>query len=197
MVERGARARLLLGLALATLAACAHQAQRQQEELGDILAWFPGRYDNLAQVQRDENSAVHPVHDRVALLVVPVQAPRLGHHIFYVQEMAPDNAERIMSQRMFSFDVDEDRGVIGLMYTFVEPVRWRQVARDPHMLEGLMTEDVAPSGCELVFKRAGEDAFTAAGDPKHCRRTGGKAAADVRLSADSLTLGGFEFRKGG
>jgi hypothetical protein len=196
MAERRG-ARLLPGLLLAGLGACAHQAQRQQEELADILAWFPGHYDDLAQVQHDEKSAVHPAHDRVALLVVPVQAPRLGHHIFYVQEMDPDNAERIMSQRMFSFDVDEDRGVIGLVYTFVEPVRWRQVARDPHMLQGLMTEDVAPSGCELIWKRAGEDAFTAGVDPKHCHHAGGAAKVpDVRLTEDSLTLGGFEFHKG-
>jgi hypothetical protein len=197
MAERR-RPQLLATLLLVALGGCASQAHRQQEELADILAWLPGRYDNLAQVQRDEKAGVHPVHDRVALIVMPVQASRLGHHIFYVQEMAPDNAERIMSQRMFSFDVDEERGVVGLVYTFMEPVRWRQVARYPSMLEALMTEDVAPTGCELIWKRAGVDAFTAGVDPTHCRRAGGAAGGpDVRLSEDSLTLGGFEFHKGG
>jgi hypothetical protein len=191
---RGA-ASALLWLVLLGLGGCADQARKQQEDLADVLSWLPGHYDNLAQVQHDAQFNVHPPHDHVALLIMPTLTPRLGHHVLYVQEMAPDNAERIMTQRMFSFDVDEDRGVVGLAYTFVEPARWREAAHDPQMLTAVMTTDVVPGGCELIWKRAGEDVFTASTDPKRCHAAGGAKAAQGRLTADSLTLGGFEFRK--
>jgi CpeT/CpcT family (DUF1001) len=175
---------------------CADQEKVKEDDLAELIAWFPGHYDNLAQVQHDEKTGVHPVHEAVALLVRPAQTPRLGHHVFYVQEMAPDNAERIMSQRMFSFDIDEKRGVIGLMYTFTEPVRWREAAHNPQMLTGVMTEDVAPVGCELIWKKSGES-FTADHDPKHCHRAGGPDVSghEATLTPDTLTLGGYEFRK--
>ncbi len=199
MVSRAGRSAALVLAAAALLGACAaeREAKQRDEDLADVITWFPGHYDNIAQVQREQKSGVQPAHDRVALLVMPTQTPRLGHHVFYVQEMDPDNPERIMSQRMFSFDTDEKKGVVGLMYSFVEPVRWREAARNPPMLTGVMTDDVAPVGCELLWKRSG-DGFTAGHDPKHCHRAGGGAdKPDAVLTADTLTLGGYEFRKAG
>ena len=101
-----------------------------------------------------------------------------------------------MSERMFSFDIDENRGIVGLMYTFVEPVRWRGGVRNPQLFTSVMTDDVSPIGCELIWKRSGET-FTANHDPKHCHRAGGDAASgpEATLSADTLTLAGFEFKK--
>jgi len=197
MAERAPLRRAALALlALALAAGCANQEKVREDDLADLIAWFPGHYDDLAQVQKDEKNGTRPVHEQIALLVRPVQVPRLGHHVFYVQEMAPDNAERIMSQRMFSFDIDEDRGVIGLMYTFAEPVRWREAARNPQILTSVMVEDVAPVGCELVWKRSGES-FTANHDPKHCHRSGaaGPSGPEATLTPDSLTLAGYEFKK--
>jgi hypothetical protein len=198
MVSRTGRTALLVLAAATLLAACAaeREAKQHDEDLADLISWLPGRYDNLAQVQKDEKNGVRPPHEAIALLVRPAQTPRLGHHVFYVQEMAPDNAERIMSQRMFSFDIDEKRGVIGLMYTFVEPVRWREAVHNPQMLTGVMTEDVSPVGCELMWKRSG-DTFTASHDPKHCHRAGGPESSgpDATLTPETLTLAGYEFRR--
>ena len=198
MVKRAGRTAVLVLAAATLLAACAAQRESKQrdEDLSDLISWLPGRYDNLAQVQHDDKTGVRPPHEAIALLVRPAQTPRLGHHVFYVQEMAPDNAERIMSQRMFSFDIDEKRGVVGLMYTFVEPVRWREAVHNPQMLTSVMTEDVSPVGCELIWKRSG-DSFTASHDPKHCHRAGGPASAgpDATLTPETLTLAGYEFRR--
>ncbi len=190
------RAGVVLLSALALLAACATSKEKaHDEDLSDLIAWFPGHYDNLAQVQKDEKNGVLPPHEQIALLVRPAQTPRLGHHVFFVQEMAPDNPERIMSQRMFSFDVDEERGVVGLVYSFVEPVRWREAARNPQLLTSVMTEDVAPIGCELVWKRSG-DKLIAGHDPKRCRAGGAQPAGpESSLGPDSLSLAGYEFRK--
>jgi hypothetical protein len=175
---------------------CADQQKLREEELADLLAWLPGRYDNVAQAERDAKNAVHPAHEKIVIVIIPVQTPRLGHHVFYAQEMAADNAQRVMSERMFSFDIDEDRGIIGLMYNFAEPRRWRDGEQNPQIFTGVMSEDVAPVGCELIWKRTGER-FSANHDPKHCHRAGAADAGgpEATLTAEALTLSGFEFRK--
>src|SRR5262249_49752646 len=105
MADRSTGTLALLAALVLALArgACADQQQKHGADLADLRAMFPGRYDNAPQAEHDEKTGVKPAHDRVQLLVIPVNTPRLGHHVFYVQENAPDNAERIMSQRMFSF----------------------------------------------------------------------------------------------
>ncbi|MBS0379561.1 MAG: hypothetical protein JSS29_13810 [Proteobacteria bacterium] len=190
------RAGLALLTVLALVAGCASKKEKaHDEDLSDLIAWFPGHYDDLAQVQKDEKTGVMPPHEQIALLVRQAQTPRLGHHVFFVQEMAPDNPERIMSQRMFSFDIDEDRGVVGLVYSFVEPVRWREAAKNPQLLASVMTEDVSPIGCELIWKRSG-DKLVAGHDPRHCRAGGAQPSGpEASLSPDSLMLAGYEFRK--
>jgi hypothetical protein len=175
---------------------CADQQRQREGDLAELLAWLPGRYDNVAQAERDAKNGVHPAHEKIVIIIIPVQTPRLGHHVFYAQEMAADNAQRVMSERMFSFDIDEDRGIIGLMYNFVEPRRWRDGEQNPQIFTGVMAEDVVPVGCELIWKRSGEH-FTANHDPKHCHRAGGAdtGGPEATLTAEALTLSGFEFRK--
>jgi hypothetical protein len=193
---RAAAVLALVVLGVAGLGGCADKGPTKDDDLAELISWFPGHYDTLAQAQSDEKAGVKPPHDRIALLVMPAYVPRLGHHVFYVQETAPDNTERVMSERLFSFDVDEKRGVVGLMYNFVEPLRWRAAPRNPQLLTSIMTEDVTPVGCELIWKRSGES-FVANHDPKHCHRAaaGGASGPEATLTPDTLTLAGFEFRR--
>ena len=96
-----------MAAALALLGACADQTKLRESELTQLLAWLPGNYDNTAQADSDPLRRVQPPHNRIALIIVKVYTPRLGHHVFYVQEMAADDPRRVMSERMFSFKVDD------------------------------------------------------------------------------------------
>ena len=200
MAEHPWRRRGLLALiaALVLLAGCAAQKRerQRQDDLADLLAWFPGHYDNLAQVEHDEKTGAHPVHDKVAILIIPTDTPRLGHHVFFAQEMVADDPRRVLSERMFSFDLDDERGIVGLMYNFAEPARWRDGQNNPSIFTVVMSDDVAPVGCELIWKKSGEQ-FNANHDAKHCHRAGGPANSgpDAALSAETLTLSGYEFRR--
>jgi len=67
--------------------------------------------------------------------------------------------------------------------------------KHPQLLTSVMTEDVAPIGCELVWKRSG-DKLIAGHDPKRCRAGGAQPAGpEASLGPDSLSLAGYEFRK--
>lgn len=188
MAER-ARCAPWLALAAVMLAGCADEAKKREGELAQLLGWLPGRYDNTAQA----NSA-NPPQARVALLLAKVYTPRLGKHVLYAQETAADDPRRVMSGHMFSFQVDEKRGILESVYTFAEPLRWREGPEHLDLFTGVVAEDVlGVPGCELIWKKDGER-FTAATDPKLCHDPGA-AALTAELRSDSLDLAGYQFKK--
>ncbi len=197
MVEKSWRRRsaAVLLVALGLAGGCADQQKVREENLDELLAWLPGRYDNTAQVAQEAQKSGTPAHEGIALLIMPAHATRLGHHVFYVQESAANDPRRIMSRQMFSFDTDEKYGIVGLVYEFNEPDRWRDVQEHPELFSGLMMEDVSSAGCEFVWKKSGGE-FIASHDPKRCHTT--MAAPGVNaaeLTPDTLSIGAYHFRR--
>ncbi|HEY0767612.1 MAG TPA: CpcT/CpeT family chromophore lyase [Steroidobacteraceae bacterium] len=182
--------------ALGLLGACADQSKLRESELTQLLGWLPGNYDNTAQADSDAQRRVQPPRDRIALIILKVHTPRLGHHVFYVQEMAAEDPRRVMSEKMFSFRVDEKRGIVETVYTFAEPLRWRDGQEHPELFTGVVADDVrSVPGCELSWKKVGEQ-FTATQDPKLCRDVrAASAESAAELTDDSLVLAGYRFRK--
>jgi hypothetical protein len=177
------------------LCACTDQTKLREAELTELLSALPGRYDNSAQVQRDAQQGARPAHEPVALIVVRVYTPRLGHHVLYAQEMAADDPRRVMSEKMFSFQVDEKRGIVETVYTFVEPLRWRDGQRNTELFTSVVTEDVQPE-CELMWKKD-VTRFTASADPVLCPDAPPPAPGEslAELTPGALTLAGYRFRK--
>jgi len=196
MVERGWRALALGGLAalLALGGGCASEQREREDDLGEMLSWFPGHYDNKEQVAQDEKNGVHPAHVPIALIIIPVQTPRLGHHVFFAEETAADDPKRVMSERMFSFDIDEKRGIVGIMYDFVDSRRWRDGQLNPDIFTVVMAEDVVPAGCEFIWKKSGES-YVAGYDAKHCHTRVKPGENPAELTIDTLSLVGFHFKK--
>ncbi|MBV8783113.1 MAG: hypothetical protein JOZ67_02890 [Gammaproteobacteria bacterium] len=189
------RAHLLPALMLLALGGCADQGKQREAELTDLLSWLQGSYDNRAQADADAQKAGHAPRERIALLVMPVYVPRVGKHVLYAQESAADDPRRVMSERLFSFDIDEKRGIVGLVFDFVEPRRWRDGQNNPEIFTSVVTQDVSPSGCELLWHRAGQQ-FIANVDPKRCRvPPGGPGGNAAELGPDYLNVAGFQFRR--
>jgi CpeT/CpcT family (DUF1001) len=198
MAERNALAALALIAATAPafglLGGCASQEKLRQRELTQLLAWLPGQYESGLQVDSTRRS-LEPPHERIALVIVSVYTPRLGHHVLFAQETAADDPRRVMSQRMWSFTVDDKRGIVETVYTFRDPLRWREGLQNPELFTGVVADDVHSSpGCELAWKTTGEE-FTATQDRKLCHAAGGDAPRSVELIGDTLVLGEYRFRK--
>jgi hypothetical protein len=179
--------------ALGLLGACADQTKLRESELTQLLALLPGRYDNTPQAELDARSGVHPAHESIALIIAHVYTPRLGHHLFYAQEMAADDPRRVMSQKMYSFEVDEKRGIVETVYRFVEPLRWRNGQQNAELFTSVVAEDVQAEGCQLLWKKSGER-FIAMHDPGVCPDPVG-AAPQAELGAGVLSIGDYKFRK--
>ena len=191
------RAALIPSLALAALTlcgGCAGEARKRDAELTQLLSWLPGNYDNRAEARGDARGAPPP-QQGIALTIVSVYAPRLGHHVLYAQESAADDPRRVMSERMLSFTIDEKRGILETVYTFVEPRRWRDGQEHPELFTGVVPDDVrSVPGCELSWKQAGER-LVATQDGKLCREAAAAGAPAAALTADSLELAGYRFHK--
>ena len=184
-------------VALALLCGCADQQKVREQDLGELIAWLPGRYDNSAQVAEESKQSGHPALQAIALLIMPVSASRLGHHVFFVQESAANDPRRIMGSSMFSFDTDEKNGIVGLVYEFNEPVRWHDGLQHPELFNGLMTEDVSSAGCEFIWKKQG-DAFIASHDPKRCHSTVPQAGQNAaELTPNTFSVGAYHYKRTG
>jgi hypothetical protein len=184
----------LAAVALALCACMGSKNQKQHEaDLTQLLAVFPGNYDNTAQVALDERNGVRPGHDAVALSITHVFAPRLGKYAYYAQETAADDPRRVLSQKMFSFQADPKRGIIETTYELVEPLRWRDGQLNKDLFTSMMTSDVQPEGCQLLWKKK-DAGFVATHDTKVCPDTG-NAVPLAEFSAGVLTIGDYKFRK--
>ncbi len=173
------------------LGACANQQKANDADMAELLVQLAGRYDNTGQVQADVQHGVHPPHDALALVIVPVDDPLIGEHVFYVQEMAADDPNRVMVQRVWTFGM-QNKAIEQSVWTLKEPLRWRDAQRNPETLESMVNQDVTPvRGCNLTWKKAGEK-FTATNDPKTCRTTsrltGGTVRVDTRMELEGNEL---------
>ncbi len=191
----GVRAGVLMLAALPLVAACTDQTKVHEAEQAELLAVLPGHYDNTAQAEADARNHVHPPHDAVALTITHVYTPRLGHHVYYAQETAADDPRRVFSQKMYSFDVDEKRGIVETLYEFVEPLRWRDGQLNKDMFTSVVAEDVQPEACQLLWKKK-DAGFVATHDPKACPdSSGGSLVPQAEFNAGALTIGEYKFRR--
>jgi CpeT/CpcT family (DUF1001) len=180
--------------AVIAVCGCTDQTKIQEGELTALLATLPGRYDNNAQAELDAHNGVRPAHDAVVLTIAHVYTPRLGHYVYYAQETAADNPLRVQSQRMWSFQVVEKRGIVETIYEFVEPQRWREGLQNKDLFTSIDIEDVQAEGCRLLWKKK-DDGFVATHDQKVCPDPGGVAKTQAELAGGVLTIGEYKFRK--
>jgi hypothetical protein len=195
MAERTA-ATVLAAMALAAAlgAGCSDQGKVHEQELTQLLAVLPGSYDNGAQVEADLQARA-AAHEKIALVIKHVYTPRLGHHVFYAQEMAADDSRRVLSQKIYSFELDDKRGIVETVFELVEPLRWRDGYLHPELFTSVVNEDVQAEGCQLLWKKT-PDGFVARHDPKVCPDPGGDAAPpQATLAPGALSVGDYRFRR--
>ena len=178
-----------LAVAAGMLWACTDQEKVHEGELTQLLVVLPGTYDNTAQADLDAHNGARNSHDAVVLTITHVQAPRLGHYVYYAQETAADDPRRVLSQKMYGFKVDEKRGIVETVYEVIEPLRWRDGQLNKDLFSSMMTSDVQAEGCQLFWKKK-DNGFVASHDPKACPEAGG-----IEFSAGVLTIGDYKFRK--
>ena len=183
-------AALCAGLGIAAVCAAAGSAKEEQF-LSQLTATLPGSYDNLAQSRVD--GADHPP---LRLMIVPVQAPLVGDHVYYVQEMAADDLRRVLSQRLYVINsVPKKQQAVLTQLDFKEPLRWRDGYRTPELFRSLLTEDLrARPGCDMLWERDGKNfkASVGSGCRASARDTGETLQVEQRMQLGPERLAIFE-----
>ncbi|HEY3784601.1 MAG TPA: chromophore lyase CpcT/CpeT [Steroidobacteraceae bacterium] len=166
------------------LVAWGSKGPKPEEELVELLQWFPGHYDNTAQYQADLHQGIQPPHDARSIDIVPIDAPMIGDHVFYLQESVADDPRRVTAQQIIVFGVVK-KDIVQTAWSLAEPRRWRDGQRDPDLFKSLMTADVrSTKGCSLRWKRA-EGKFVGADEPKTCHGASGSSGlAHVEYRAE-------------
>src|SRR5262245_23895916 len=179
MVERVAAALLLTCLALG---GCASQSKLAEAQLTEFAQWLPGIYDNALQNAEDARAG-REQHVGLVLAIVPIYAPRLGDHAYYLQEMAAEDARRITAQRIIAFESAKDGAIIQTSYTFTDPRRWRDGYQNPDLFTSMVLDDVTRvAGCEMRWSREGAR-FIGNNDPRLCRVSSRGSAELVQLNS--------------
>jgi hypothetical protein len=177
----------LVAAALLLLGGCANDLKLREAELQQLATLLPGRYDNRAQAEPAAGGA----ETALELNIVPIYAPFLSDHVFYVQENAYGDARRVLSQRLFVFDISGEKRILQRSFGFAEPVRWRDGHRNTDLFKGLMGQDVGPTAGSCVLEwTLGPQSFTGRSPaPGPC---GGLSRAE--LTPAGLTVGEPELR---
>lgn len=182
--------RLLMVCAALLAAACASGPKPDQVFMAQLLATLPGSYDNLAQ------SRASPDHAPLRLMIAPVEAPLVGDHVYYVQEMAADSAERVLAQRLYVVNpvAGEEMAVL-TQAELIEPRRWRDGHLKRNLFQSMLMQDLrVRAGCDLLFKRdKGSFAAALTGNCRGSARDTGEALrVEQRITLDADGIAVFE-----
>jgi hypothetical protein len=178
---------MLVGLAVLA-AACVSGPKSDQVFLNQLLAELGGSYDNLAQ------SRASPDHAPLKLVIVPVDAPLVGEHVFYVQEMAANDARRVTAQHLYVVDAVPGKELAMVVQAdLAEPLRWRDGHLNRDLFRSMLAQDLRPrAGCDLLFQRegAGFSAATVGNCRASARDTGEALRVEQRvtLTGDGIAL---------
>ncbi len=148
---------ILLVLILAASGAAAADFDR-------FLSYWPGTYDNLAQVAAQE-AAQRPAGDRnqaTVLHIAGVDLPAFGRHTYYAEWRDARQPAKVIRQRIYAFSHDEASGAFLLGLHIWPNDKPEFVARtigahlEPKKLAGVTPADMAGiAGCDVLFTPKG------------------------------------------
>ncbi len=189
---RWVAASALLAAAGIATTACTTDSKLREQDLARLRSWFPGKYDNLAQVEADIAGGIADVREPVAIAIVPVTARIMGDTVFYVEQTDAMNPRRVLSQRLHRFEKGpDDEGILHTILDLKQPDRWRGAASNPELLYGILPDDAtAGPGCALLWKYA-DDRFTATCPVVRTSAAG--AQTPVELTDTELKLADLSF----
>lgn len=130
------------------------ELERQIEE---IMAWWPGSYDNDEQTILEGRQVVQRFHSEV----VRVDLPKYGENVLYVEEWKDDNPTNIFRQRLYSLTPDVDAQAVRFtVYYIADGEAVREAYKDEAKRSALATTQAfAIDGCHFLAKRVGNSYF--------------------------------------
>lgn len=135
----------------------ASQAEDLESQFARFLSWWPGTYDNMAQVEASPDSFTP-----VRLHLQPVEVAAFGPEVVYGEWQDAEEASKVLRQRFYGFEIDRQRQALRLNLhifppgpDFIEQTRGAHI--DPSKVAGLTPADMVPlPGCDVYFTWQGD-----------------------------------------
>jgi hypothetical protein len=151
----------LAGVLLAMIASTAGAAAEPAATAADyarFLGYWPGVYDNLAQVAGQTGATRNQA---TRLYIRRVEAPAFGADVYYAEWQDAADPAKVTRQRIYAFS-REPSGELRLALHIFSPENKALVARtigaheDPRKLDGVTPADMAGlKGCDVFFRPDG------------------------------------------
>ena len=161
-------------VALACLASMPASAQSPlEQDLAQIMTWWPGTYNNDRQVaeieaRMGEENFTGEVwriggsgmggYLNVTSHYIRLDAPAIGDNVLYVEEYRDGQPDETYRQRVYTLSVDEEEQVIRVnIANFSDREKYIGAHRDISMLDGVTPDDLAPfpGVCDLIVEQRG------------------------------------------
>jgi hypothetical protein len=164
-----------------------------------FVQWLPGEYDNYEQfwlqtIELPEADRPADPHEHTHHVIVPVNAPKLGSHVYFVRQTLPQRDQALYRQRLYVVS-EAARGATMEILAFREPEKWAESYKTADAFLGLKRSAMeAIPGCEVRWFFDGSGAFDGSVDGKTCRIRSEKLRQDVfvedrwKLTNDQLSI---------
>ncbi len=131
------------------------------QDLERLVGWFGGEWDNHEQVWQQKGDAetakLEKIEEPIAHthhIFAPVKAPKLGDHIFYIQQSLDGDMTKVYRQRVYRFTRDDKEDAVKLeIFTPRDEKAFLNAHLKPQMFAEL---DVAAlksaPGCEVYWR---------------------------------------------
>ncbi len=165
---------LLLVTLTTLLSACASYEPLRaslENDLEEMLSWFPGEYDNDQQVQQQLTDGVEQAKRQrhTHHLFQPVDVSFTESQTLYAQQYQHYDPDDLYRQRIYAFDIDQNEAAIRLtIYTPKDPAGIRDLHLNKSLQATLTAKDfVLKPGCEVYWRR-NEKGFAGYLKPDSC-----------------------------
>ena len=160
------------------------------EDLAEMLVWFPGVYDNYEQIEAERLADLPAAlrHRHLNHTFFPVEISGIPGRQLYAQQYQHHDPADLYRQRIYSFEPDPIEGAVRLtIYTPNSPKDLIDIHLDPERQAALDDSDFfLKPGCEVYWTRE-EDRFEGYLKPKACSYYSTRYETQVYLE-ESLTL---------
>ncbi len=160
------------------------------EDLDEMLAWFPGVYDNFEQIETERESDLDPAlrHRHLNHTFYPVEISGIPGRQLYAQQYQHHDPADLYRQRIYSFEPDFEEGAVKLtIYTPNDPGALTDIHLSQARQAAMSVDDfILKPGCDVYWKRA-NDQFEGYLKPKACSYYSTRYETQVYLE-ETLTL---------
>lgn len=138
-----------------------------EEQLAEIMAIWPGKYNNDIQIAELEkagekiwrfNGEGKGGYLEIESHYIKLDNPEIGNNVLYVEEYRSHQPDSTYRQRIYTIDIDSTKKIRVKMWPFKDKKKYIGAWKNPAILDSLTLEEISafPDICDLLTTKEGE-----------------------------------------